>query len=75
MQKYEQAKKLPEQHHTWVPFGDFFYSLSKPNRYLAAILQGIHQAVIVVYGYVVNHSFALLFNDRFNVMSCVLNYK
>ena len=23
MQKYEQAKKLPEQHHTWVLFGDF----------------------------------------------------
>lgn len=23
MQKYEQAKKLPEQHHTLVPFGDF----------------------------------------------------
>ena len=38
-----------------------FYSLSKPNRYLATVLQGIHQAVIVVYGYAVDHSVPQLF--------------
>ena len=32
-------EKVPEQHHTLVPFGDFFYSLLKHNRYLAAVLQ------------------------------------
>ena len=38
-----------------------FYSQSKHNRYLAAILQRIHQAVIVVYGYAVDHSVPQLF--------------
>ena len=38
-----------------------FYSLSKPNRYLAAILQRIHQAVIGVYGYAVDHIVPQLF--------------
>jgi hypothetical protein len=35
-----------------------FYSLSKHNRYLAAVLQGIPRAVIVVYGYAVDHMLA-----------------
>ena len=47
--------KIPEQHHTLVLFGDFFILL-KLNRYLRSVLQGIHQAVIVVDGNVVNHS-------------------
>ena len=38
-----------------------FYSCSKLNRYFRAILQGIHQAVIVVDGNVVNHSVPELF--------------
>ena len=33
-----------------------FYSFSKLNRYLRAVLQGIHQSVIVVDGNVVDHS-------------------
>ena len=38
-----------------------FYSCSKLNRYLRSVLQGIHQAVIVVDGNVVNHSVPKLF--------------
>ena len=37
-----------------------FYSLSKHNRYLATVLQRIHQSVIVIYGYTVDHHDALL---------------
>ena len=33
-----------------VPFGDFFYSLSKHNRYLRSVLQRVDQAVIVIDG-------------------------
>ena len=44
-----------------VPFGDFFYFLSKLNRYLRAILQGIHHSVIVIYGNFINHSVPQLF--------------
>ena len=33
-----------------------FSILLKPNRYLAAILRRIHQAVIVVYGNFIDHS-------------------
>ena len=54
MQKYEQAKKLPEQHLLGAIRG-LFYSRSKHNRYLAAVLQRIYQAVIVIYGYAVDH--------------------
>ena len=43
-----------------MPFGDFSI-LSKHNRYLAAVFQGIYQAVIVVYGYAVDHSVPKLF--------------
>ena len=46
--------KIPEQHRTQVLFGDFSLLL-KLNRDLRSILQGIHQAVIVVDGNVVNH--------------------
>ena len=46
--------KIPEQHHTQVLFGDFSILL-KLNRDLRSILQGIHQAVIVVDGNVVNY--------------------
>ena len=38
-----------------------FYSLSKHNHYLAAVLQRINQAVIVVYGYAVDHCVPQLF--------------
>jgi hypothetical protein len=55
MQKYEQAKKVPEQHQPWRYSGTFSI-LSKHNHYLVAVLQRIHQAVIVVYGYSVDHS-------------------
>ena len=37
------------------------YSLSKHNLYLAAVLQRVDQAVIVIYGYAVNHSVPELF--------------
>ena len=43
-----------------VPFGDFSI-FSKHNRYLAAILQQIHQAVIGVYGNLIDHSAPRLF--------------
>ena len=33
-----------------------FYSLSKHNCYLRSIFQGIHQSVIIVYGYAVDNS-------------------
>jgi hypothetical protein len=39
----------------------FCYSLSNHNRYLTAILQRIHQSVIVIYGYAVDHSVPQLF--------------
>ena len=48
-------EKIPEQHHTQVPFGDFSILL-KLNRYLRSVLQGIYQAVIVVDSNVVDHS-------------------
>ena len=38
-----------------------FYFLSKFNRYFRSVLQRIHQAVIVVYGYAVDHSVPELF--------------
>ena len=38
-----------------------FYSRSKRNRYLATVLQRIHQSVIVIYGYAVDHSVPQLF--------------
>ena len=59
MQKYEQ-RKIPEQHRTQVLFGDFSILL-KLNRYLRAVLQRIHQSVIVVDGNMVNHSVPELF--------------
>ena len=52
--------KNPEQHRTQVLFGDFSILL-KLNRYLRAVFQGINQAVIVVDGYVVDHSVPKLF--------------
>ena len=52
--------KIPEQHHTQVLFGGFSILL-KLNRYLCAILQRIHQSVIVVYGNFVDHSVPELF--------------
>ena len=53
-------EKIPEQHRTLVPFGDFSVLL-KLNRYLRSVLQGINQSVIVVDGNVVNHSVPKLF--------------
>ena len=53
-------QKIPEQHRTLVLFGDFSI-LSKLNRYLRSVLQGIHQAVIVVDGNVVDYSVPELF--------------
>ena len=56
MQKYEQPRKNPRVASHPGAIRGLFYSLSKHNRYLTAILQRIHQAVIVVYGYAVDHS-------------------
>ena len=60
MQKYEQSRKIPEQHHTQVLFG-VFSIFSQLNRYLRSIPQGIHQAVIVVDGNFIDHSVPKLF--------------
>ena len=54
-------KNSPNSIVPWCHSGHFFYSLSKHNRYLRSVLQGIHQAVIVIYGYTVDHSVPQLF--------------
>ena len=47
--------KIPEQHRTQVPFGEFSILL-KLNRYLRSVLQGLHQAVIARDGYSIDRS-------------------
>ena len=64
-----------------MPFGDCSI-LSKHNRYLAAVLQRIYRAVIVVNGYVINHGVPQLFvklngwcinlGELLKVISCIV---
>ena len=54
-------KKTPRTASHLGAIRGLFYSLSKHNRYLATVLQGIYQAVIVVYGNSIDHSVPQLF--------------